>query len=145
MRPDGSAARVLVGDAAMPVFSPDGSKLAFVRGPEKAEPAPQGGFSRAFFTDLYVKALAGGEPTRVTNTPLWSELWPSWDPSGQRLVFTKMYPYFSSSTFVGFGNAVITVNADGSCPYVVASDLQTGFFGAAWQPGPGREAGAIAC
>ena len=38
------------------------------------------------------------------------------------------------------------VNADGTClSTVLPASLDTAFFGVAWQPGPGREAGRIAC
>jgi len=45
----------------------------------------------------------------------------------------------------GFGDAVIEMNADGSCPTTILRDRNVAFYGATWQPGPGREAGPIAC
>jgi hypothetical protein len=37
------------------------------------------------------------------------------------------------------------VNADGSCPTKILSIPRTAVLNPIWQPGPGREAGPIAC
>ena len=71
--------------------------------------------------------------------------WPSWDPSGQRIAFTKLNDLEGSPLGLVKARSIEEVNADGTCPMSVPS-LRRGFFsGAAWQPGPGREAGRIAC
>lgn len=74
---------------------------------------------------------------------------PSWDPSGQRLAFTRdSGPEWLS---LGTTNVVMAVNADGTCPTVVFGSPQAagargpGLYVLSWQPGPGREAGPIVC
>lgn len=59
------------------VFSPDGSKVIFVRGT-----------IAGVVNDLYVIPTVGGEPTRLTfdNVPLYGV---SWTPDGQELVFSS--------------------------------------------------------
>jgi len=42
-------------------------------------------------------------------------------------------------------NAVVEINADGTCLTRLLSIGRGSFGGSSWQPGPGREAGAIAC
>ncbi len=39
----------------------------------------------------------------------------------------------------------MAINADGTCLTKVFSDPDLTLYGAAWQPGPGREAGPIVC
>jgi Tol biopolymer transport system component len=69
---------------------------------------------------------------------------PSWDPSSQRIAFAtpSEASYLSSAAQ---GSTIQEVNADGTCPTTLLS-LERGLLGGvAWQPGPGREAGRIAC
>lgn len=59
-------------------LSPDGKLLAFVEKPGAAGPA----------SPLYVAAVAGGEPRRVTRVPgAWRERAPAFSPDGGRLAF----------------------------------------------------------
>ena len=44
-----------------------------------------------------------------------------------------------------YKEAVMEINADGSCKTKLLSVPSVTLFGAVWQPGPGREAGSIAC
>jgi len=37
------------------------------------------------------------------------------------------------------------INANGTCRTRILSHPKVAFFGATWQPGPGREAGPIVC
>jgi hypothetical protein len=71
--------------------------------------------------------------------------WPSWDPSGQRLAFTRTRVVENGYTEPKKGDALMAINADGTCLKRVYSDPETTLYGAAWQPGPGREAGPISC
>jgi len=47
--------------------------------------------------------------------------------------------------FLFAGDSIMEINADGSCRTKVLSVPKVTLFGATWQPGPGREAGPIAC
>jgi hypothetical protein len=62
------------------------------------------------------------------------------------LAFVRYPPVWLEPEELGYGSAVMQVNADGSCLGVVLrSSLDVAFFGVAWQPGPGRQAGRIEC
>ena len=62
-----------------PAFSPDGSRIAFVRS------------SRYRVTDLFVAALDGASPRRVTSVE-WDIRSLAWSPSGTELFFTSEGP-----------------------------------------------------
>lgn len=136
---DGSGSRRLLNDGFSPVYSPDGSKIALLRrteiyGPEQGEGA-----------DLYVVDADGSGARRLTRTPALSELSPSWDPSGERLAYIRIPADTSEEAIFGHRTVLMQVNADGSCETRAVSRRLTFFFAAAWQPGPGRGAGRIAC
>jgi Tol biopolymer transport system component len=126
-------------DGYEPVYSPDGSKIALLREVGKRQSGGEEGGSRRT-TDLFVLNAANGSLRRLTRTPYKDELFPSWDPSGQRIAFTR----FRGSRY-DWANSIVQINADGSCETELLSRKRTVFYGAAWQPGPGREAGPIDC
>jgi Tol biopolymer transport system component len=132
----GARAEVLA-NAADPIYSPDGSRIAFIR--ERASP----GHGSDPNADLFVADADGSNVARVTHTPRDYEAWPSWDPSGERIAFTT----FPGET--GEGDElpawVGQVNADGTCLRALRRGVASAFYAAAWRPGPGREAGRIAC
>jgi Tol biopolymer transport system component len=137
--------RLLVKDAAEPALSPDGSELAFVR--DQRGSAGEIGESRVRRSNLLSVPLAGGVP-RLIASVRGGLRWPSWDPSRQRLAFTTVAgtgtgPVIGSEPHQG--NAVMQVNADGSCLSRVFSTRRGVIYGTAWQPGPGRGAGLISC
>ncbi len=133
---------VLLRGAFDPIFSPDGSRIAFIRwvsgklrdGTEETS------------TDIFTIRAGGGGLRRLTSGR-GRALFQSWDPSGERLAYVRFAPEASGELAeLGFGSAVMQVNSDGTCPRtVLAASPLTAFFGTAWQPGPGREAGRIAC
>lgn len=141
---DGSVS-LLVENGADPVFSPDGATLAFVRwrrfaGVDRAIPrALLGG-------DLFLGAADGSAIRRLTFSPGRPENGPSWDPSGERLAYTQL-PRWQTRvrSFDEPGSAILEINADGSCEHRLLFTYGLSYWGAAWQPGPGREAGRIAC
>lgn len=137
---DGRADSVLERNALQPVYSPDGSKLAFLRGEVERH-----GNTTARVTDLYVKSFGGGGTARLTKTSRALELSPSWDPSGQRLAWIEWNPFSSESAFFGLGDKLMQANADGSCRIKTLSDRRAAVLAVEWQPGPGREAGPIGC
>jgi Tol biopolymer transport system component len=127
--------------AADPVYSPDGSRVAFVRWRNVHR---RGGKSESR-SDLFTVWSDGGGLRRVTSSP-GSDYSQSWDPSGERLAFVRYLPEWLEPEELGYGSAVMQVNADGSClGFVLRPSLDIAFFGIAWQPGPGREAGRIEC
>jgi Tol biopolymer transport system component len=141
---NGSGETVLAQNAADPVYSPDGTRLAMIT-LGKPRTIGRKGESLTFSpTELAVAAADGSGLTRLTRTRNL-ELMPSWDPSGQRLAYTLFSPVLEESAFFGIGDSIMEINADGSCKTKVLSLPRASLYGATWQPGPGREAGPIAC
>jgi WD40-like Beta Propeller Repeat len=138
-------ARALLSDAVEAVYSPDGSKIAFLSYRDH-ESVP--GFDEPEGTDeVYVANADGSDLHRVTHTPKMQESEPSWDPSGHRLAFLR-----SRGGMLGFlFSEVVEANVDGSCPHVVAKlePRREGGEGTvtapSWLPGPRRGVGRISC
>jgi Tol biopolymer transport system component len=88
---------------------------------------------------------AGGKPIKLASVK-GGLAWPSWDPSGQRIAFTRLGGgSIGGLSYPHEGNAVMEINADGTCLTRLLSSGRGYSSGSSWQPGPGREAGAIAC
>lgn len=122
----------LLADGDSPVYSPDGLRVALTR--ESEDEA----------TDLYVVDADGSDIRRLTRTRDRIEAYPNWDPAGDRLAYMRVATS-SKGAGLGIGNALMQINADGSCPTKLLFAPPTGFYMPAWQPGPGREAGRISC
>lgn len=60
----------------MPVFSPDGKRIAFAS-------------DRAGSWDIYVMGAGGGQPVQITND-VSQELHPTWSPDGARLAYCRL-------------------------------------------------------
>ncbi len=133
MRLDGGGSTVIARHATDGVYSPDGTKLAFL------------GTDGNGHSDLFSIDTDGTDRRRLTRTPRGLEIWPSWDPSGRRLIVTRLPGGTERELLFGLGSAVVEMNADGSCPKTVLRDRDVGFYGATWQPGLGREAGPLTC
>jgi Tol biopolymer transport system component len=145
---DGRPSVELLQLAAEPSFSPDGSRVAFVGYGDRDIVHAEENHDYAA-GEIYTVGADGKGLKRLTHSKGVLESAPSWDPSGQRLAFVKAR---GSTGFVAdldrlfpFGNAIAEVNADGSCPTEILSLRRVALYGAAWQPGPGREAGPISC
>lgn len=126
---DSGGVTLLLGHGREPIYSPDGSKIALFRGARAG-----------LITDLFVLDVASGTLHRLTHTRHNEELFASWDPSGERIAFTRF-----RGRHYEWADSIVEINADGSCEKEVLSQRRTLFYGAAWQPGPGREAGPIEC
>ncbi len=113
-----------------------------MRGPKESRESKDG-LTTAQVTDLYTAALDGSDVRRLTSTPNAVELAPSWDATGQRFAFTRLHPFGGEAAFFLDGE-IGEINADGTCPETLISRGGL-LLGGAWQPGPGREAGPIAC
>jgi hypothetical protein len=153
---DGRTIRVLARDAFEPIYSPDGSSIAILRGPAKevTRHFPPSGRLRLSgrFTDIFVMPASGDAPRRLTHTPRGVEETPRWDPSGHLLAYTEWRPFdygkedstVQESIGFGFGKAVQVINVDGTCPTTILSGLDSMYTAAVWQPGA-REASPITC
>jgi Tol biopolymer transport system component len=150
---DRSAASVLVrGSAAEPMFSPDGSRIAYVTGPVRKvanHREHRGGSETARWIvrlgDIYSVRYGGGELRQLTDTPELIETEPSWDPSGQRLAYLEVDPFEAESGASDLGRRLRAINADGTCKTELLHVANSLLYGPSWQPGPGREAGPISC
>jgi Tol biopolymer transport system component len=88
IRPDGSRVHelplALAGSSAAPAYSPDGTELAFDH---------DGGSSRPTVHGIYIAAVDGGNPRRITTgiaTAEASDTAATWSPDGIRLCFTRV-------------------------------------------------------
>jgi Tol biopolymer transport system component len=144
---DGGGSRVIARNGADGVYSPDGSRIAFLRVHISTHTTGRQGKSATAgieeTSDLFLARADGSDPRRLTKTR-GTEIWPSWDPSGHRLVVTRLTGG-TEAGFLGFGDSVVEMNADGSCPTTVLTGKRVAFYGATWQPGPGRGADRISC
>jgi Tol biopolymer transport system component len=129
--------------AAEPVYSPDGTRFALLRW--RLQRRRDG--TRVVFSDLFTARADGSGLRRLTKTRYQDEIYPSWDPSGERLAFVRYLPEPVENEFleIGVGASVMQMNADGTCPREILKPSIEAIYGAAWQPGPGREAGRIPC
>jgi len=144
VRLDGSGETVLARNAIDPVYSPDGTRLAMTTIGTPRTIGRKGESLTFAPTELAVAAADGSGLTELTQTRNL-ELAPSWDPSGQRIAYTLLSPILGEAFFLGAGDSIMEINSDGNCKTKVLSVREVTLYGAIWQPGPGREAGAISC
>jgi Tol biopolymer transport system component len=138
LTPASGAVTRLAKGAIDATFSPDGAQIAFIsRGDQVTglykDKKPVG--------DLYILDLATRQRLRLTRTKHAAEGAPSWDPSGQRIAFVRNK---------GRSSRLVEINADGTCETALPKgpshhQVVFAYDSPTWQPGPGREAGRIAC
>lgn len=144
VRLDGSGETVLARNASDPVYSPEGTRLAMTTVGTRRTIGRKGERLTFAPTELAIAAADGSGLTELTQTRNL-ELAPSWDPSGERIAYTLLSPVLGEVFFLGAGDSIMEINSDGSCKTKVLSVPKVTLYGATWQAGPGREAGAISC
>jgi TolB protein len=75
------------GHAFAPVWSPDGTEIAFYGGPDSLE------------SDIFVVPASGGIPRRITDFP-GLDSWPSWSPDGRTIAYISRGPQGNRPTHV---------------------------------------------
>lgn len=123
-----------------PIYSPDGTAIALIR-LNSEEEVPGGPDVEA---DLFVMNVDGSKEIQLTETRAM-ETSPSWDPSGQRIVFKRRSNAENELAEMDFGDSILQINADGTCLTKVFSSPGAAYLSPAWRPGPSRGAGPIAC
>lgn len=134
---------LLAREASEPVYSPDGSEVAFIRWKNWRRSGVDDGSPP--IDELRVTRIGTFPRTRLLLRSHKLLVRPSWDPSGERIAFTRTRVYENGYDDPMKGDALMAINADGTCLKKVYSDRETTVYGATWQPGQGREAGPISC
>ena len=117
----------LTGNAGVemsPAFSPDGKEVAY----------SWDGNRRNF--DIYVKKVAGGAPSRLTDNPD-HDVHPSWSPDGRRIAFFRVSPRKSQVVVKPASGGVEQVIGEVSVPptnWHPAEPEQDGASGPVWSP-----------
>lgn len=135
----GGPPTVLAKNAIEPAYSPDGMRLALIVTGKEEEVGGLG----VQPTRLAIANADGSDLTKLTQTEAqeWS---PAWDPSGQRLAYIQWAENGTRQSFFE-GDWLMEINPDGTCRTQLLSYPKAVLLTPAWQPGPGREAGPIAC
>lgn len=96
-----------------PAYSPDGTKVAFIRALAPFVQSPALGEEVPSDCGLWIGDVASGEVTQITSNthpPCDRELSPRWSPDGSRLTYWRD-PYRNGQPT---GTAVYTIEADGT-------------------------------
>jgi Tol biopolymer transport system component len=134
---------LLAREASEPVYSPDGSEVAFIRWKNWRRSWVDDGSPP--IDELRVTRVGTFPRSRLLLRSHKLLVRPSWDPSGKRIAFTRTRVYENGYDDPMKGDALMAINADGTCLKRVYTNRKTTVYGATWQPGPGREAGPISC
>ena len=123
-----------------PAISPDGKRIVY-KVDKFAKPEP----SRLISTEVLIVPASGGKP-RLLARVNGGARWPSWDPSGSRISFTRLNAAGEiDSPGPGVGSALMEINPDGTCLTTAFTVPDAAVLGAAWRPGPGRGIGRLDC
>jgi Tol biopolymer transport system component len=148
LRVDGGGSNVIAKEAGGPTYSPDGTKIALVRrrffSYHHNSTGGKGYAGVGTTTDLYVMNANGSGLKPLTHTAA-VDVSPAWDSSGERLAYVRLSTAKNEGALLGLNDAVMEINADGSCNEKVLSTPGDALLSPVWQPGPGREAGPITC
>lgn len=134
---------LLAREASEPVYSPDGSEVAFIRWKNWRSSAVDDGSPP--IDELRVTRVGTFPRSRLLRRSRKLLVRPSWDPSGEQIAFTRTRVVENGYTDPKKGDALMAINTDGTCLKKVYTDRERTVYGATWQPGPGREAGPISC
>jgi dipeptidyl aminopeptidase/acylaminoacyl peptidase len=106
-----------------PAYSPDGKRIAFVRGTETS--------SVVAIRDLASGGVTILDPTRSSSSDVWLDE-PSWSPDGRQIVYEKVIhdPVQDKVT----DTRIFTVNADGTAPHELALPAETPWGDPDWSP-----------
>jgi Tol biopolymer transport system component len=134
---------LLAREASEPVYSPDGSEVGFIRWKNWRRNGIDDGSPP--IDELRVTRVGAFPRSRLLLRSHKLLVRPSWDPSGERIAFTRTRVHENGYDDPMKGDALMAINADGTCLKRVYTDRETTVYGATWQPGPGRVAGPISC
>lgn len=101
--------------ARSPIYSPDGSRIAYVTDRDENGTHMLGSDEEGFSNELYVMEANGRSPTRLTDTEQLDEEQASWSSDGSRLAYGREGP-------TAFAHQVMIMRADGSCPTRIAGN-----------------------
>jgi Tol biopolymer transport system component len=129
-------------DAQEPTYSLDGTRLAYLRDKTRRFNLPK---PDRPISELWVANGDGSGARRVLRVNGYIG-YPTWDPSGSRLAFTRNPAAEATGALEPEpGNRAMAINADGSCLTRVFTDPGLTLHEVSWVPGAGRGAGPISC
>jgi Tol biopolymer transport system component len=135
MNADGSEEMKLIDNAAQPVFSPDGNRIAFSTDRDRNGELCYGD-QCSVAGELYVANADGREPQRLTKTKAVNEDSPFWFPGGSRIAYHRGEVVDNAQ-----GTGIFEMNADGSCVREILADprLHTWYANPAVRPGSAHD------
>lgn len=121
----------LLDRAALPAYSPDGKRIAYVSDVDENGSLSYGE-QTSYATELYVMNADGSDRRRLTQTRDLDEWTPSWSPDGNVIAFVRGKQFENAE-----GYAVMGMTEDGTCARFLAADPSFGtWYGSpAWRPG----------
>jgi Tol biopolymer transport system component len=125
VRRDGSELSKLADQAREPVFSPDGTRIAFVSDRDGNGVVRKGEDEDAVAMELYAMDADGSTVDRLTETAKLDEGAPSWSPDGSRIDYQAQ----GASTFA---KELRAATADGSCSVTIAGNTGISQPGSSW-------------
>jgi dipeptidyl aminopeptidase/acylaminoacyl peptidase len=140
--PDGSGEQMLMEQASMPAFSPDGRRIAFVSDRDRNGELCYGDRCSAA-NELYVASADGSSPERLTRTEDLNEVRPSWLPDGSRIAYQRGEVFQNAEAM-----SILEANADGTCEREILRGSGPGAWYAspAWRPArPRAGGGRLSC
>lgn len=109
-----------------PVWSPDGSKIAFYSALD--EPDPDHCSYADCNYEIYTMNSDGSEVTRLTDSPT-KDWWPAWSPDGMKITYSA---YHLDSANPDSMWDIVVMDSDGSNPIMLTKDM--GAIVSAWRP-----------